>query len=645
MTTAKVYPTPPSIDKLVELFQDFYLQAESHISTHVQALASKQYRDASPAPSVSSRTSTSGKMLAPLGSRSSGDSLSKLSKPTTGQQMLTPSEISERRRARRVLELKRLALEEKVERRVCERIYSRIWRHKSSLDEVKDEKLRSKTAALALVGITLQDLGIDFDEAALAGTTSKDLNCEIQDWISRAREGLLQMNESQHPLGKLQSLASTHQVIVDLLSAFHKSSSSADEILPTLIYTLITCPPEGISIISNLNFIQRFRSTNKINGEAAYCLTNLEAAITFLETVDLATLRSEEAIEADSKMTASTTNNNTSSHSPALVDSTDSALKSRAVTRAASPVTTPLTAVPPRLTPSPSPASVSLAADARASPPASPSQQRRLSSLLQPSANAIGAASDAVRNSADQSFKNISTTLDSSFKLLFGRLKEQQVQGISGNPRDTVVVPKTLDEARRLVSPKPALDEDGNISEASSFTEQEDNARDDRILEMITGKTRDRSVDSASSAGRRLALQTDNKAGSDAISSSPPTGGPLSAVESMRSFGNSLNPLNRLSGINVMRGFGRSAGSSPAITPSPLASNDPNKQLRDPEKGLSGASEEDSRDHRSKFVMSEPPIQRFLDISTSGDLKMSEVEILLRDYQRLAKVVKDMKLC
>ena len=555
--------------------------------------------------------------------------------------MLTPGEISERRRARRVLELKRLALEEKVERRVCERIYSRIWRHKSSLDEVKDEKLRSKTAALALVGITLQDLGITFDEATHMGKTSTDLNHEIQNWISRAREGLLRMNESQHPLGKLQSLASTHQAIVDLLSAFHKSSSSADEILPTLIYTLITCPPEGINIISNLNFIQRFRSTNKINGEAAYCLTNLEAAITFLETVDLATLRSEEAIDTDSKMT-----NTSSNYTPFPMNSIDSSLKSSAVTKAASPVTTPLTAVPPRLNPSPGPASMSLAAaDPRPSPPASPSQQRRLSSLLQPSANAIGAASDAVRSSADQSFKNISTTLDNSFNLLFGRLKEQQVQGISRNPKDSVVVPKTLDEARRLVSPKPALDEDGNISEASSFTEQDDNARDDRLLELITGKSRDRSVDSASSAGKRLALQADNKAVSDTMSSSPPAGGPLSAVESMRSFGNSLNPLNRLSGINVMRGFGRSAGSSPAITPSPLASNDPNKQLIDPEKYLSTASEENNQDQRNRAVRTKPPIQRFLDISTSGDLKMSEVEVLLKDYQRLAKVVKDMKLC
>ena len=524
-----------------------------------------------------------------------------------------------------MLELRRLALEEKVERRVCEQIYNRIWRHKSSLNEVRDEKLRSKTAALALVGITLEDLGIRFDQQRDSDNTSIESSEEIQNWIYRAREGLLQMNESHHPLGKLQSLASTHQVIVDLLSSFHKSSSSADEILPTLIYTLITCPPEGISIVSNLSFIQRFRSANKMNGEAAYCLTNLEAAITFLETVDLATLRSEEAIEASSKL-----NSQPPTPGPGAIDHTS---EKPPFPKTSPPATAPTTGVPPRLTPSPALSGISPSADARPSSPSSPSHPRRLSSLLQPSANAIGAASDAVRSSADQSFKNISTTLDNSFKLLFGRLKEQQIRGISGNPKESVVVPKTLDEARRLVSPKPHLDEDGNISDASSFTEQDDNPRDDRIVEMITGRNRDRSADSASSAPKRVASQGENKPIPDAVSGSPPASGPLSAVESMRSFGNSINPLNRLSGINVMRGFGRSATSSPAITPSPLASNDPNKQLKEPDKALSSTTK------------IEPPVQRFLDVSTSGELKISEVEALLKDYQRLAKVVKDLKFC
>ena len=566
--------------------------------------------------------------------------------------MLTPSEISERRKARRMLELKKVALEEAVERRVCETVYNRIWRHRSSLDEVNDEKLRSKTAALALVGISLEDLGVKFDPSFHPDKTPSNLQHEIEDLVSQARNGLLQMNESYYPLGKLQSLASTHQKIVDLLSTLYKSSSSADEVLPTLIYTLITCPPEGISIVSNLNFIQRFRSSSKINGEAAYCLTNLEAAITFLENVDLATLRSDEAMDT----------NSTSHSHPATpaAELGDPLAGSISTARATSPVTTPLTAVPPRLEAQTGQAVLSSLIEKRPSSPPSPLHSRRLSSLLQPSANAFGAASDAVRNSADQTFHNISSTLDNSFKLLFGRLKEQQQNqahaaaanhmASSSATKDVVLLPKTLDEARRLVSPKPILDEDGNISEASSFADQDDNSpREDSILEMITGKTlpRDRSADSNASASKRIAFQSNNDATKPlpepVISASPPLGsGPLSAVESMRSLGNSLNPLNRLSGINVMRGFGRSAGSSPAMTPSPLAANDPTKQLgRNPEKA--GATMGSVSAPTTAKI--EPPVQRFLEVSDAAELKLGEVEVLLREYQRLAKVVKGMKFC
>lgn len=204
--------------------------------------------------------------------------------------MLTPKEISDRRKARRLLDRKGIALEETVERRLCQSMYNRIWRHRATLDEVRDEKLRSRTAALALVGIGLQDLGIDFDQQP-----SESDKVQVEAFISRAREGLLRMNDAKYPLGKLQQLAAAHKNIVDLLTALHQSSSSADEILPALIYTLITTPPEGINVISNLNFVQRFRAASKVDGFQAYCLVNLEAAITFLETVDLASLRSDEA--------------------------------------------------------------------------------------------------------------------------------------------------------------------------------------------------------------------------------------------------------------------------------------------------------------------------------------------------------------
>ena len=546
--------------------------------------------------------------------------------------MLTPGEISERRKARRLLEHKRIALQEAVERKVCEGIYDRIWRHKGTLDQIEDEKLRSKTAALALVGIGLKELGIDMGSSRNNGMTSADRLGQVEESIFKASESLVRMNESRNPLGKLQRLATTHQIIVDLLSNIHQSSSSADEILPTLIYTLIISPAEGINVISNLRFIQRFRSANKIDGEAAYCLTNLEAAITFLETVDLATLQTDEVLEETPRPI----------QTAPLMEEFQDPLTSNAITQAvaSSPVTTPLTAVPTHISAGqPRPFHIPPPPDSHttSSPPVSPSQQRRLSSLFQPPVGAFGAASDAVRNTADQGFRSVGTALDSSFKLLFGRLKEQHVQG-TGSDHGTIIVPKTLDDARRLVSPKPLIDEDGNISEASSFTEQDEpTPREDRLLEMITGtrQLRDRSVDSAqsnSSNSRRLAFLAEGKSTpSSGIAASPAVSTPTSAVDSMRSLGNTLNPLNRLAGINVMRGFGRSSTTPPALAnPAAIPTTDGGKDLK-------GEIFSPGR--------IQAPIQKFLDVGDAGELKLSDVEALLKDYQRLAGVVKGMGLC
>lgn len=328
--------------------------------------------------------------------------------------MLTPQEIYDRRKARRLLEHKRIALEEAVERRVCERMYKRVWRHRSTLDEVRDEKLRSRTAALALVGIGLPDLGVTFDKSSSNGETSASPHAEIEAWISKAREGLLKMNDARHPLGKLQHLTATHKCIVDLLTDLHQSSSSADEILPTLIYTLITTPTEGINVISNLHFAQRFRNTNKIDGEAAYCLTNLEAAISFLETVDLATLRSDETLEGPPKSSSRPSTPRTEQFTEWNPDSppleSDSGLDNSPAIATSIDVTQPVQS-PPR------------------SPPnrrtAAPEHKRRVSDLFQPSASAFGAAGDAVRNTADQGFRNIRYVISGCCRFMGPRMRLQ----------------------------------------------------------------------------------------------------------------------------------------------------------------------------------------------------------------------------
>merc|ERR1712093_875119 len=161
-----------------------------------------------------------------------------------------------------------VALEEAVERRVTEGIYARIWRHRSTQDEAQDEKLRSKTAALSVVGIGLTDLGIDLGQESSENPDATKEK-EVKEWLEGAREELIAMNDEKYPLGKLHHLKAAHKAIVGTLSHFHPSSS-ADEIMPMLIYTLITSRPEGIDVISNLYFIQRFRNESKIDGEAAY---------------------------------------------------------------------------------------------------------------------------------------------------------------------------------------------------------------------------------------------------------------------------------------------------------------------------------------------------------------------------------------
>jgi hypothetical protein len=366
--------------------------------------------------------------------------------------MLSASEMSDRKKARRSLETKRLALEEAVEQAVCEKVYDRIWRHKSTDDEERDHKLRSRTAALSLVGIGLKELlmtGESLTEEERQRTKEKE--SEIRELLSTARQDIMKMNDEKCPLGKVQHLTAAHKSIVEALSKIFPATSSADEILPTLIYTLITLPPVYLNVISDLMFIQRFRGSSRMDGETAYCLVNLEAAVSFLETVDLSSLRSNEpttAAKSDSR--PSTPRDEVTPMALGLSDAPD------LVQTPASP-TKGGTNEPPS--------------------PATTKAQRRLSNLIQAQQTKFEAASDAVRDSildsADQAMGRINNTLDTSFKFFFGGIRDR-------NPNSPIVeqpeLPKTLEDARKLVSSPTRADDDDDTSSigAASSTQGEE---------------------------------------------------------------------------------------------------------------------------------------------------------------------------
>lgn len=661
--SARTYANPPNIDNISRLFQDFYGQAAQHIDTHISSLLTRHRRESSPATSMSSRTSATNLLRAKAAAIGSKDKKSgTLQAGNPEQQMITADEMADRKKTRKALEQQRGALEEAAERRLCEGIYSKIYRHQSTQDEAADDMLRSKTAALAVVGIGLTDLGVQLTEPSEPPEAQAQKAEKVREWLDGARKELIAMNDSRYPLGKLNHLKIAHKSIVDTLSHFHPSSS-ADEIMPMLIYTLITLPPASLNVISDLRFIERFRWEPKLEGEAAYCLTNLEAAISFLETVDLSTLRSDEAPSGP--------------------------------LRSSSRPSTPADTFPPAYSPdvtAPSTAAEHLdgsSASGFLKPTPSPSSRlreaqlarnRRISDLVNTPAQALGAAGDAMRYTADAGLKTISNSLGDSYKFFIGKLREPAGSG------EEVVVPKTLEDARKLIGTPPP-DDDSSVNSLMNPDDSEVKAqaphREDRMLNLIAGGrkpslARDHSADSSRSAGssiKRLSavFGDDGGGGKEAptpTSAATPTGAgasnPALMMESMRSLGSSLNPMAKLAGgIGSFRPFARTPSlpvtpqvqtSVPVPAPAPRPAGDAEgvdlATVRGPPR--TGSLEDVANRVRVQAFPDlatdlppkdvpriNPPNKRFMEMQNPADLRIGEVLELLRDYRRLAGALKD----
>lgn len=645
--SAKVHPTPLTTDALSEMFQDFYERAAASIATHIASLSSRIGRDKSPAPSTSSKTSsTKGRPRAGSGAKRLEGSPS-----NSGGEMLTASEVAERKKARRLLELKRLALEEAVEKAVCEKIYDRIYKHKGSDDDARDEKLRSRTAALALVGIGLKELHVDTPSNQDVRKATEEKEDEIHHGLAPARQSLERMNDEHYPLGKLQHLTEAHKSIVETLSQLFPSSSSADEILPTLIYTLITSSPEDMNVVSNLSFIQRFRASSKVDGEAAYCLVNLEAAISFLETVDLSSLRADEFPEGPAKSSSSPTTPTSEQHVAALPNKP---LPAKAVKPTIAPVTVESTEK------STSPIETTKPLPSPKTPATNPliQQQRRISALVQQQGRNIEARRDDLLNAADKVYESINGTLENSFQFVFGRFREQT----SGDSP----LPKTLEDARKLVSSPKLGDDDenslnlsGRSSPALDDPLNAPSKSDTKMLDLIGGRRqlRDRSVDSSRSGGssKRVAFSSEavqgQKTKDESSSATASTGNLFATI-------NTINPLNRFSVPSVpnFARFGRSGSvpttpalASPApekvsklgdIVESPVSSRDANMPALEKQRSRESSGEElNAREALAELRKLKPPKKRFLEVQSAGELKLSEIDDLLLEYRRLAKAI------
>jgi Rab5 GDP/GTP exchange factor len=109
-----------------------------------------------------------------------------------------------------------------------------------------------------------------------------------QRFLKLAQQELLKIKGYRAPRDKVICVLNCCKVIFGLLKNAKSSDTSADSFVPLLIYVVLQANPENL--VSNIQYILRFRNQDKLGGEAGYYLSSLSGAIQFIESLDRTTL-------------------------------------------------------------------------------------------------------------------------------------------------------------------------------------------------------------------------------------------------------------------------------------------------------------------------------------------------------------------
>ncbi|EXJ58599.1 hypothetical protein A1O7_06026 [Cladophialophora yegresii CBS 114405] len=107
-------------------------------------------------------------------------------------------------------------------------------------------------------------------------------------FLKLAQQELLKIKGYRAPRDKVICVLNCCKVIFGLLKNSKSSDTSADSFVPLLIYVVLQANPENM--VSNVQYILRFRNQEKLVGEAGYYLSSLSGAIQFIEGLDRTTL-------------------------------------------------------------------------------------------------------------------------------------------------------------------------------------------------------------------------------------------------------------------------------------------------------------------------------------------------------------------
>ncbi|WWD19140.1 hypothetical protein CI109_103598 [Kwoniella shandongensis] len=110
-----------------------------------------------------------------------------------------------------------------------------------------------------------------------------------QGFLGFAEQELLKINHYKAPRDKMVCILNCCKVIFGLIrNAYGTESTGADNFVPILIFVVLRANPDNM--LSNIEYISRFRSASKLQGETGYYLSSLTGAIQFIETMDASSL-------------------------------------------------------------------------------------------------------------------------------------------------------------------------------------------------------------------------------------------------------------------------------------------------------------------------------------------------------------------
>jgi len=107
-------------------------------------------------------------------------------------------------------------------------------------------------------------------------------------FLRLAQQEILKIKGYRAPRDKIICILNCCKVIFGLLKNAQSSDTSADSFVPLLIYVVLQANPEHL--VSNVQYILRFRNQDKLAGEAGYYLSSLSGAIQFIESLDRTSL-------------------------------------------------------------------------------------------------------------------------------------------------------------------------------------------------------------------------------------------------------------------------------------------------------------------------------------------------------------------